>query len=236
VTKAGTGGGPRDITNLGLGEDETQGQDILTYQRPPVDVFKAIFASDDEDEDAGSEGRDDDGEEKGEKGKGGFTSATVVLDNDEDPKTFKPKFVPRPRGRDRVAGAEEKQKEKNGKGAKKDKKEKKDKKKDKGKVLVSFEMEEDGGRVEVEGKRSKEDRPAKKRRKDREREGEKKGGGEDENGGEAMQMQIHEPDGLNETTTSPSGGGGASLPNSTQPSIDPGGINRSRKRAVDFMD
>ena len=135
---AGTGGGPRDITNLGLGEDETQGRDILTYERPPIDVFKAIFASDDEDE---AEEEGDEGEKEEEK-KAGFTNAMVVLqddDNDEpvNLETFKPKFVPRPRDK-------EKDKEKR-------KGEKKDKKKGKGKVLVSFEMEEV--------------RPTKKRRK-----------------------------------------------------------------------
>jgi len=41
--------GPRDLANIGLGEDEDQGRDTLTYERPAMDVFKAIFASDDED-------------------------------------------------------------------------------------------------------------------------------------------------------------------------------------------
>lgn len=38
-----------DLSNVGLGEDETQGRDTLTYERPAMDIFKAIFASDDED-------------------------------------------------------------------------------------------------------------------------------------------------------------------------------------------
>ncbi|KAG9031825.1 hypothetical protein FRB95_002270 [Tulasnella sp. JGI-2019a] len=41
--------GRTDLANIGLGEDETQGRDTLTYERPPMDIFKAIFASDDED-------------------------------------------------------------------------------------------------------------------------------------------------------------------------------------------
>lgn len=41
--------GPRNLENVGLGEDEWQARDVLTYQRPGMDVFKAIFASDDED-------------------------------------------------------------------------------------------------------------------------------------------------------------------------------------------
>jgi G patch domain-containing protein 1 len=42
---------PRDISNIGLGEDDDQGRDTLTYQRPALDIFKAIFASDAEDSD-----------------------------------------------------------------------------------------------------------------------------------------------------------------------------------------
>ncbi|KAF5351318.1 hypothetical protein D9758_008012 [Tetrapyrgos nigripes] len=50
-TTSSSGAGKRDLANIGLGEDDTQGRDTLTYERPPVDVFKAIFASDDEDSD-----------------------------------------------------------------------------------------------------------------------------------------------------------------------------------------
>ncbi|KAH8926086.1 hypothetical protein BT69DRAFT_1331609 [Atractiella rhizophila] len=42
----------RTLANVGLGEDETQGANTLTYERPSMDIFKAIFAdSEDEDED-----------------------------------------------------------------------------------------------------------------------------------------------------------------------------------------
>jgi G patch domain-containing protein 1 len=53
----------RDMENIGLGEDESQGRDTLTYVRPSMDIFKAIFASDDEDS-------DDDAEEDGSQEKG----------------------------------------------------------------------------------------------------------------------------------------------------------------------
>ncbi|CAE6512733.1 unnamed protein product [Rhizoctonia solani] len=43
--------GPRDLGNVGLGDDPHQGVDTLTYVRPAMDVFKAIFASDDEESD-----------------------------------------------------------------------------------------------------------------------------------------------------------------------------------------
>ena len=53
----------RDLENVGLGEDESQGRDTLTYVRPSMDIFKAIFASDDEDSDEDAQedgGREED--------------------------------------------------------------------------------------------------------------------------------------------------------------------------------
>lgn len=41
----------RSLETIGLGEDEDQGRETLTYVRPPIDIFKAVFASDDEEED-----------------------------------------------------------------------------------------------------------------------------------------------------------------------------------------
>ena len=58
----------RDLENIGLGEDESQGRDTLTYVRPSMDIFKAIFASDDEDS-------DDDAGEDGNQEKGGSAPA-----------------------------------------------------------------------------------------------------------------------------------------------------------------
>ncbi|CAE6461642.1 unnamed protein product [Rhizoctonia solani] len=43
--------GPRDLANVGLGDDPHQGVDTLTYVRPAMDVFKSIFASDEEESD-----------------------------------------------------------------------------------------------------------------------------------------------------------------------------------------
>ena len=54
----------RDLENVGLGEDESQGRDTLTYVRPSMDIFKAIFASDDEDSDEEAE-EEVGGQEKG---------------------------------------------------------------------------------------------------------------------------------------------------------------------------
>jgi G patch domain-containing protein 1 len=41
---------PRTIAEVGMAEDENQGRDTLTYKKPELDIFKAIFASDDEDD------------------------------------------------------------------------------------------------------------------------------------------------------------------------------------------
>ena len=155
--------GPRDLANIGLGEDETQGQDTLTYERPSMDIFKAIFASDDEDSD------DEEGEPEEDNGptplpttngrdlSTGFTPATVIFDDTPvDTNTFKPTFIPR-EGKDKKTKNEEKSKEK--------KREKKDKKKEQKSVLVSFEVDEDGDEG-AELKQPK-DRPKKKQRKEK---------------------------------------------------------------------
>ena len=55
----------RDLENIGLGEDDSQGRDTLTYVRPSMDIFKAIFASDDEDSDGEGEEEGGSGQEKG---------------------------------------------------------------------------------------------------------------------------------------------------------------------------
>lgn len=43
--------GPRTIADVGLADDDNQGRDTLTYKKPEIDIFKAIFASDDESDD-----------------------------------------------------------------------------------------------------------------------------------------------------------------------------------------
>lgn len=152
----------RDLTNIGLGEDEEQGKDTLTYERPAMDIFKAIFASDDEDE------SDEEPEVKAEDEPAGndeptaeapasvsappisqslTTDAYQPTTNNNgkvDLSTFKPTFVP---------------KLERGEQSKKDKKDKKDKKK-KGKIVVSFDVEEDG--VASPSVKSKKERPHKR--------------------------------------------------------------------------
>ncbi|KAF5316646.1 hypothetical protein D9619_006245 [Psilocybe cf. subviscida] len=213
--------GPRDLANIGLGEDETQGQDTLTYERPSMDIFKAIFASDDEDSD--DDDKLDDGDEpvssvmETPKETGtGFTPATKILEDDTpvDINTFKPTFIPRD-GKGKRSKDDEKFTEK----GRKEKKEKK--KKEKKSKLVSFEMEEDAGGDDASELRQPKDRP-KKKKKDKE-------AGEDGK------------DGAMFTDPPPND------PPSKTPSVDPTVTAaarstpiqeerpRGRKRAIDFM-
>jgi G patch domain-containing protein 1 len=82
----------RDLENVGLGEDELQGRDTLTYVRPSMDIFKAIFASDDEDSDEEVQG--DEGQAKGVPDAG---PSTLLNRPDEQPtETADVKTVPIP--------------------------------------------------------------------------------------------------------------------------------------------
>ncbi|KAL1678877.1 hypothetical protein EV122DRAFT_264169 [Schizophyllum commune] len=133
--RAAAGHGPRDLANVGLGEDETQGRDTLTYERPAMDVFKAIFASDDEDE--GEDEDDEDGMEVDDPPPVSTPAIPVVEPPPEPAKstvpevvdmaTFKPTFVPRAK----ESGEHGKTK--------------KDKKKKEMRALVSFAEDEEGG-------------------------------------------------------------------------------------------
>lgn len=56
-----------DLSNVGLGEDDGQGRDTLTYVRPERDIFKAIFESDEEEEEGEGEGDHNNGDLEGEE-------------------------------------------------------------------------------------------------------------------------------------------------------------------------
>ncbi|KIY42943.1 DUF1604-domain-containing protein [Fistulina hepatica ATCC 64428] len=144
--------GPRDLNNVGLGEDDTQGADTLSYVRPPMDVFKAIFASDDE-----SDSEDEDPVS---------TSTSVAIPASAAPaepevidtSTFKPTFVPRKKKEKEQHAAEKAGKEK----------EKKQKRHRERKVAISFGMDdEDGGGMSI----SPEKPVKKKKRREKKREG-----------------------------------------------------------------
>lgn len=160
--------GRKDLANIGLGEDETQGQDTLTYQRPSMDIFKAIFASDSED-DSDTEENDEPKaaetkpglQQESHENSGSFQpallSTAVPMEVEEpqgpvDTSIFRPTFVSKA--------------ERNGR-AEKDGSEKKDKKKKKAKPIVSFAADEDEG--EASGL-SIQPKKEKKRRRDKEKE------------------------------------------------------------------
>ncbi|KAK0466836.1 uncharacterized protein EV420DRAFT_1617123 [Desarmillaria tabescens] len=200
--------GRRDLSNIGLGEDESQGKDTLTYERPSMDVFKAIFASDDEDSD------DEKGEKKDEEIEApkdltptpALAPAPSQDSGPVDMSTFKPTFIPRE--------GKEKDKEKS--------KEKKKKKKDKEKksVLVSFAMEEDMGGADVPP-------PArKKKRKDKDKKERVKGEDDDD----AMWVEKPPPEVVKVMEYHPPKDDDSNV--AVDSSYVPA---RGRKRAIDFM-
>ncbi|OSD05393.1 hypothetical protein PYCCODRAFT_1362247 [Trametes coccinea BRFM310] len=228
-------GGRRDLANIGLGEDETQGQDILTYQRPDMDVFKAIFASDDEvSDDEVDEARKEEEttpapldffgtarpEPKAEPtppppAPPAFTNAPLEK---VDLATFKPTFVPRS---DRES--------------RKDKSEKKDKKSKDKKVktsLMSFDVEDDGSIPSFGPSVSKEKDKERKKKRRKERH-------DDED--DAMWVEKPPPEVVKDLPIPPplppdSGEGKlASETNGNALKASEAGPPRGRKRAVDFM-
>ncbi|TDL23705.1 hypothetical protein BD410DRAFT_746466 [Rickenella mellea] len=159
-------GGRRDLSNVGLGDDETQGADTLTYERPAKDIFKAIFASDDEESDDEAEKQDKkmsaspapvskEPEKPVAFPPQSVTAAHSIPSTSYGPQngersavgvdlsSFKPTFVPRA---DREKRPKSDGKERSGK---------KEKKRKSGKTaLVSFDVEEDGGEA-VQPKKKK---------------------------------------------------------------------------------
>jgi len=240
-------GGPArkaDLSNVGLGEDETQGRDTLTYERPAMDIFKAIFASDDESED------EDEDKPAADVPVLGNAPASVkaapapvlavaaaaaqlssALDEDEQPvdlATFRPTFVSRSQREARDGGSEKTKSDKKVK-------EKRDKKASGRFGLVSFGDDEEG----VEGpaiapatsgnssKRSKDkdkdkDRDHKHRKK--KRHGEKRAEDQDD---DAMWVEKEAPEVVKSMGTEAA---------AVEPTVETAaGGPRGRKRAIDFM-
>ncbi|KAG1874404.1 hypothetical protein F4604DRAFT_1925279 [Suillus subluteus] len=56
----GSGSDKRNVANIGMGDDDGRWDDVLTYERPGMDVFKAIFTSDDEESDEEKDYMDND--------------------------------------------------------------------------------------------------------------------------------------------------------------------------------
>ena len=239
--------GPRNLANVGLGEDDDQGRDTLTYQRPAMDVFKAIFASDDEDSDDEDDGKPttevkspisaqpsapstSPADEAPAYLRAGPSTqpayqpnGSAVVPNpapeSKDMTTFKPTFVPR---------AEREARNEKSKDHDKDREKRKDKerKKKHAKTLVSFDNEDGEEGLQVVPKREK----RKHKDKDSERKKkkvEKKADDDDDN----MWVEAPAPEVVQQLDFTP-----APIPATDEPSSEaPAGPPRGRKRAIDFM-
>ncbi|KAG6816148.1 hypothetical protein H0H87_008325 [Tephrocybe sp. NHM501043] len=215
-TSGSTRHGPRDISNIGLGEDDDQGRDTLTYERPAMDVFKAIFASDDEDTDSDEHDKEEVKEEIARPAPVVTTSesgpsstaipAPPLADTGPvDLRTFKPTFIPR----------EGKAKKDGGNDGAGDRKEKKEKRKREKRAALSFAMDEDG--AEELGPRLSRDRPKKKKpRKDEQK----------EDVDEGMWVEKPAPAAVKDLAWPPPQG---------SESDNNSGLPKGRKRAVDFL-
>ncbi|TFK21789.1 DUF1604-domain-containing protein [Coprinopsis marcescibilis] len=202
---------PRRLENIGLGEDETQGADILTYERPSMDIFKAIFASDDEDSDGedGGEGKEEEVELPSKE------KVEVAQDTGPvDLATFKPTFIPREgkgKAKNDIKGTDKKSKEK---------KDKKDKKRKGG--MLSFDVGDEEGEPDLGNPIKDRERP-KKKRKEKE-----KAVGDNDAG-----MYV---DGPTLTNAPPP----TAQVSDSAPAIDSGNqrsaVPKGRKRAIDFLD
>ncbi|EJU03681.1 DUF1604-domain-containing protein [Dacryopinax primogenitus] len=175
----------KDISNVGLGEDDDQGRNILTYEKPGMDIFKAIFASDDEDSDEEEETAPPVPAQKMSESQpleqlvnqsaaptvmpqasssAAYEPSSVDTSNALDITSFKPTFVPK---------SDRNKEEENG--DKSARKGKKDKKKKEQRTLISFDAEE-GITVKTmpdEDRSKKRKREEKEKSKDRDRHKEK---------------------------------------------------------------
>ena len=215
----------RDLNNIGLGEDETQGVDTLTYQKPARSIFKAIFASDEEDSDDEDQAKAEDADLRdtsvpaplGAPAQDSVEDAKMDVDDGPvDIATFKPKFVPRAgRATDDNPPLKKRRKDKE--------------KRKSGKALVSFDVEEDGGDDPMASKpRDKDkDRERKKKRRPKDKDGDRKrkqgGGDEDE-----MWVEKAVPDVVQKMNVDPP-------PEPPQVGVEETGRLSKRMRAEDFM-
>ena len=210
--------GQRDFTNIGMGDDEEQGKETLTYERPTKDIFKAIFASDEEDSDEEGAQLDEPEKEIETSGGGPVNMAGVAKEGSNtkihqplatpeshstekvDLSSFRPTFVPK-------SEREERKKVKD-----QVKKQKRDKDKKKGKMVVSFDVEDD----QVKGVTGNKDRPRKRQRDER----------QIDTDDDTMWVEKPPPEVVKDLD----------IPVSTEPDEVDGILHpRGRKRAVDFL-
>ncbi|KAI0343331.1 hypothetical protein BDW22DRAFT_1407187 [Trametopsis cervina] len=228
--------GVRNLASIGLGEDETQGQDTLTYKRPAMDIFKAIFASDDEDSDDEDTAADNlepkpstvpsdppvEVSVKDEPLPSILPSKVVEptkppVDEKVDLATFKPTFIPRTERDSRT----------------KDKDREKDKKKKKKvKTLISFDDNEEDGGLQLNVKPQKRKDGEKLKDKDGERKKKKRKETKAEEEDDGMWVEKPAPEAVQNITFTTQ-----TSSETPQDGISEGiaGPPRGRKRAVDFM-
>jgi len=224
---AGGDGRPerRDLNNIGLGEDETQGADILTYQKPARSIFKAIFASDEEDSDDEDQAKAEDTDLRDVSGPAPpgapaqHSKEDVQMDVDDGPvdlATFKPKFVPRA---ERTTDDNPPLK-----------KRRKDKEKRKGgKALVSFDVEEGGEGTLMASKPRDKDRERKKKRRPKDKDGARKEKRKEEGGsGDDMWVEKAVPEVVQKMKVDPA-------PEPLPVKVEETGRLSKRMRAEDFM-
>lgn len=155
---------PKTLAEVGMADDVNQGRDTLTYTKPSIDIFKAIFASDDEDSD------DDDADEESHPASRGApskvagptssapgpakTSMTPV-----DMTTFKPVFQVK-REREEPDFPRNGETNGNGEETKKKDREKKRKKEKKAKAgALSFQVDDEGETDFGGGRKRRMERP-----------------------------------------------------------------------------
>ncbi|GHJ89805.1 hypothetical protein NliqN6_6207 [Naganishia liquefaciens] len=158
---------PKTLAEVGLADDENQGRDTLTYKKPEIDIFKAIFADADDDND--DEDDDQEGDEKPGRsnplgmlkpaaippsklrqpvieklGEGSALAPLDIIGRDIDPASYRPVFA-RPsskRGSDKLESDLASNSEAADTEGRRSKKSRKEKKKA-NKILMSFDVGEE---------------------------------------------------------------------------------------------
>ncbi|WVO13770.1 hypothetical protein L204_101392 [Cryptococcus depauperatus] len=125
---------PKSLAEVGMADDINQGRDTLTYTKPSIDIFQAVFADDEEDEvedelDTKEEGGEAAEEAKTMVGVDPFPPRKLDEEGTVDLTTFKPVFTPRNKDKDKKSREEKK-------GEKKEKK--------KQKSVLSFSIGDEG--------------------------------------------------------------------------------------------
>jgi len=231
-----SGQGRKDPSNVGLGEDDDQGRDTLTYERPAMDIFKAIFASDEEDSDGEDDVKMEDDDDKpshtassGVPLSSGASAEALPTSEIGIPAPTLTSYEPQSNGSiSTVPGKIDTVSFKptfiprDGKKSKDKDKGKKDKKKKGERTIVSFDLDEDGVdslSLSIPKEKSK-DRPKKKKRKDKER---KEDADDDD---ESMWVEKPPPEAVKSIVA-------ASISDSMDEDTEPA-ADRGRKKAVDF--